>query len=175
MDWSWIETTGSAVAMSALTALCMYVVLIAFTRVVGLRSFSKMSSFDFALTVAFGSLLATAVLSPQPSLLLSAAALASLFAIQWAVTGLRARAPALRSLLDNEPTLLMWQGEVREAELRSSGVTHGDLMAKLREANVLRFSQVRAVVLESTGDVSVLHADEDEPELEDRVLDGVNR
>ncbi len=35
-------------------------------------------------------------------------------------------------------------------------VTHEDLLEKLREANITRFDQVRAVVFETTGDVSVL-------------------
>lgn len=33
------------------------------------------------------------------------------------------------------------------------------MSGKLREANVLDLSQVRAVILETTGDVSVLHGD----------------
>ncbi|MDO6471263.1 YetF domain-containing protein [Maribacter sp. 1_MG-2023] len=32
-------------------------------------------------------------------------------------------------------------------------------MAKLREANVLQLSQVKAVIFETTGDISVLHSD----------------
>ena len=33
------------------------------------------------------------------------------------------------------------------------------MIAKLREANVLDISEVRAVVLETTGDISVLHGE----------------
>ena len=36
-------------------------------------------------------------------------------------------------------------------------MTEADLRAKLREANVLAMDEIRAVVMESTGDVSVLH------------------
>ena len=175
MDLTWIQTTGSSVVMSFASALIMYVTLVAFTRVVGLRSFSKMSSFDFALTVSFGSLLATSVVSPNPPVILAVTALASLFGIQWTVTSLRARLAPVRHLLDNEPRLLMWQGEIREDELRRTGVTRDDLVAKLREANVLRLEQVRAVVLESTGDVSVLHEAEGGAGLDDALLEGVRR
>ena len=175
MDLTWIHTTGPSVVMSFVSALIMYVTLVAFTRMMGLRSFSKMSSFDFALTVSFGSLLATSVVSPSPPALLAVAALASLFAIQWVVTSLRVRLEPLRLILDNEPRLLMWEGEIREEELRRTGVTRADLMAKLREANVLRFEEVRAVVLESTGDVSVLHEAPGGAGLDEALLDGVRR
>lgn len=43
--------------------------------------------------------------------------------------------------------------------LRRSRVSIDDVKAKLREANVLRYDQVQAVVLETTGDISVLHGD----------------
>jgi uncharacterized membrane protein YcaP (DUF421 family) len=54
-------------------------------------------------------------------------------------------------------------------------VTKADLYSKLREANVIRFSQVKAVVFEATGDISVLHIGDENMELEDEILKGVNR
>ena len=40
-------------------------------------------------------------------------------------------------------------------------------VAKLREANALNFGQVRAVVLETTGDISVLHGEHLDPAILD--------
>lgn len=42
--------------------------------------------------------------------------------------------------------------------LKATKVTPDDIRAKLREANVTDLNQVRAVVLETTGDISVLHS-----------------
>ena len=53
--------------------------------------------------------------------------------------------------------------------LETTKVTASDVRAKLREANVTDWSQVRAVVLETTGDVSVLHGETLDPTL----LEGV--
>lgn len=55
--------------------------------------------------------------------------------------------------------------------LAATRVAEDDLIAKLREANVLDFSQVRAVVLERTGDISVLHG----CSLQVQLLEGVRR
>ncbi len=49
-------------------------------------------------------------------------------------------------------------------------MTRSDVYAKLREANVIALDQALAVVLESTGNVSVLHGD---GPLDRRLLDGV--
>ena len=174
MDWSWITTTWTAAAMSVVTAVGIYLVTVVYTRLAGLRSFSKMSSFDFAITVAFGSVIASSVLTREPPLLQAAVGMGALYALQMAVARTRVRSRLARSLVDNEPLLLMRDGEVIEAALRRARVSRADLLAKLREANVLRLDQVRAVVFESTGDISVLHAGADEGmELEDVLLDGV--
>ncbi len=59
--------------------------------------------------------------------------------------------------MDNSPLLLMDGSTVIEDNLRKARVTRGDLRSKLREANITRLSQVKAVVFETTGDISVLH------------------
>jgi uncharacterized membrane protein YcaP (DUF421 family) len=56
--------------------------------------------------------------------------------------------------------------------LRKAHLSETDLQAKLREANVLNYQQVKAVVFETTGDISVLHADSD-VRLDPHLLKGV--
>lgn len=152
MTASWQELAGAAIA-----ALIIYLVVIMATRVAGLRSFSKMSSFDFAMTVAIGSLIAAAA-SGQVGVGPSATGIAVLYAAQSAVAVLR-RHGLLGGLVDNSPLLLMDGSQVLEDNLASARVTHDDLRAKLREANVRNLEQVHAVVFETTGDVSVLHGE----------------
>lgn len=64
--------------------------------------------------------------------------------------------------MDNSPLLLMDGETIIEDNLQKARVTMGDLRSKLREANATRLSQVKAVVFETTGDISVLHKDDDE-------------
>jgi uncharacterized membrane protein YcaP (DUF421 family) len=77
--------------------------------------------------------------------------------------------------VDNRPLLLMDGPEVLPDNLRRASMTEAVLRAKLREANVTRLAQVRAVVMESTGDVSVLHAPPDAPAIDGAWLPGVSR
>lgn len=138
-------------------ALLWVVVLV---RVVGLRSFSKMTSFDFVMTVAMGSLVAGAAQATEWSWFGQAmAAMASLFAVQFVIARLRKSSDTVESVLSNEPRLLMRDGVIDDAAMSATRVSREDLMAKLREANVLDMTKVRAVVLENTGDISVLHGD----------------
>ena len=173
VDWTWFTTSGTAIVMIVGTTVGIYAALLVLTRLAGLRSFSKLSSFDFAITVAFGSVVATVVLSEDPPLLQGIVALAALYGIQTLVSVLRNHSSLVRQTVDNRPILLMAGSDVLPQNLRTARMTKDDLWAKLREANVVRLDHVRAVVMESTGDVSVLHAPPDGPDLELGLLDGV--
>lgn len=170
MDLSWIKTSLNAYLMVILSTVGIYLALILFTRIAGLRSFSKMSSFDFAITVAIGSIIASTVLSKDPPLLQAIVALGILYAVQMTVAAWRGNSTLMSKLVDNEPLLLMDGTQILDQNLKKAKVTHNDLRAKLREANVTQLSQVKAVVMEATGDVSVLHNSDKDHELDTQLL-----
>lgn len=151
----------------------IYVYVIIITRVAGKRTFAKMSSFDFAITIAMGSILADAVNKPVSSLGPALISLAILAGLQVLFAKLRSVSDGFEKLVSNSPLLLMEGEQILEENLKKALVSRADLMAKLREANVLELSQVRAVVFETTGDISVLHAKEDitiEPTIMEEVI-----
>lgn len=138
--------------------------VIVLARLNGLRSFSKMASFDFALTIAAGSVLATMMTSaetPWPGLV----ALITLFATRFAVSFLRKRWTPVKWLTDNTALMLFYEGQLFEENLTRARVTEDEVRGKLREANAIGPDSVRAIVLEATGDVSVLHGDTLDPDL----------
>ncbi|MGC1480820.1 MAG: YetF domain-containing protein [Chthoniobacterales bacterium] len=148
-----------------LTGIAMiWVVML--VRINGLRSFSKMTNFDFVMTVAVGSLLAGSSQSTSwGAFAQSLTAMASLFLVQFTTARLRKVSGTFRFLTQNEPVVLMRDGKILKEALTETRVAENDLIAKLREANVLDFSEVRAVVLETTGDISVLHGNRCADEL----------
>ncbi len=155
-----LESLGASwntLGLVVLSGLGAYVAVIVLTRLSGLRGLAKMSSFDLAATVAVGSVLASTMLGSVP-LAVGALGLAVLFGLQYLVATLRRRGLAL-GLVDNPPLLLMAGPEVLEGNLRHARLTHEELWAQLRLAGVTGREQVQAVVLETTGDVSVLRGD----------------
>ena len=149
---SW-ETLG----ISVVSAIGVYVAVIVLTRLAGLRSLAKMSSFDFAATVAVGSTIATTIAGSAP-LATGVVALSMLYGLQYLVATLRRR-NVFRGAVDNEPMLLMVRGEVLEGNLKHARVSREELWAQLRLAGVHRREQVQAVVLETTGDMSVVQGE----------------
>lgn len=160
-----------AIAKGALLGAAGLGWIILLVRVVGLRSFSKMTNFDFVMTVAMGSLLAGASQSVKwPGFVQTLTAMACLFGIQYLVSKMRQKSNHFDNAVQNTPVFLMKDGIILQDALRKTRVAEEDLIAKLREANALDFSSVRAAVLETTGDVSILHGDD----VDERLLKGVS-
>ncbi len=158
----------------ALTTVGIYAALILFTRLAGKRSFSKMSSFDFAMTVAIGSILATTILSSSVSLMQGLTGLAIVYLCQITAAMLR-RFKWFKEMIDNSPLLLMDGETILHQNLKKARVAESDLRSKLREANVIEIKEVRAVVFETTGDISVLHSADMNSRLEEWLLKDVEK
>lgn len=131
--------------------------VIAIVRIVGLRTFSKMTAFDFVITLATGSLLASAsTVSTWPAFVQALVAVLALLTMQVVLARLRRHSRRIQLLLENDPVLLVHDGKILYNALKKTRVSKSDLVYKLREANVKSFADVRAIVLESTGDISIL-------------------
>lgn len=169
----WFEASGTSLIAITLSAIGIFILVILYTRIAGKRSFSKMSSFDFAMTIASGSILASTILLKNVSLLQGAIGLLVVYVLQ-IITAFLRRFSAFQKITDNEPLLLMEEGKIFYENLKKARVTESDLRGKLREANVIQLSEVRAVVFETTGDVSVLHSAPD-TKLEKWLIKDVNR
>ena len=168
VDNSWLDIVLRAGVLSLIGVFWVTGLI----RLIGLRTLSKMTNFDFVVTVASGSLLAGAVQASEWTGFAQALlATAGLFFVQYLIARGRRASDAFEDAIQNGPIFLMYEGRIVEEGLATSRVAKSDLLAKLREANVLEMDKVRAVVLETTGDISVLHGDV----LEDSIIDGIER
>lgn len=169
MDWT--TTSLGDIGKIAATGLIVFAVTVGYARLAGLRAFAKMSNVDFASTIAVGSTMASVIIDPGIPILSGVAALGVLFLLPWAHNTLRRWSDGWRTTVDAEPTLLMREGRVLEANLARTDTTLDDLRSKLRQAGVTTPASVLAVVLETTGDFSVIQG---EGALDDWLFSGVN-
>jgi uncharacterized membrane protein YcaP (DUF421 family) len=170
---NWVYATLPTLVKVIISVFVIFTVIIVITRISGLRTFAKMSSFDFASTIAIGSILASVVMNTNQSLLKGGLALAVIIIFQTIFAYSVRKFESFKKAFTNKPLMLMVDGKILYENLEKSNVGEEDLIAKLREANVIHFSEVLAVILESTGDMFVLHSSE-KSELQDKLLLGVS-
>ena len=172
MDW--IYSVKDPLWETLIGSFLIFIVIILLTRIIGLRSFAKFTAYDFAFTVAIGSIISS-ILTSGTSIVHGAVAITGLLVITFVFSLLQRRIAFLDSLISNKPILLMEGTTILHENLKHARIQKTQLIAKLREANVLNFSQVEAVILESTGDISVLHktAPDSSEILSPDILEGV--
>jgi len=85
--------------------ICAYAALVLMLRVSGKRTLSKMNAFDFVVTIALGSTLASLLLSKDVPLAEGLLALGLLISLQWVVAWMAIRFTGWRMLIKSEPRL----------------------------------------------------------------------
>lgn len=141
-----------------ISSLLIYVALIVLSRWVGPRSFSQLTAFDFAVTVALGAIVGSTA-TGGVAFINGFLGLFLLFVLRFAVA--RFRRKGLARLVDNAPLLLMEGPEILPEYLETAKLTEDDLLQSLRKKGVTNLSQVKAVIMERDGSISVLKAGTD--------------
>lgn len=147
-----------ALLRTLIVGVLAYVALVLLLRMSGKRTLSKWNAFDFVITVAFGSILGTALLSPDTTVAQGALAIGILVALQFAITSLSIRSRLVRRWIKSQPALLLLRGELRHRVLKRERVTESEVRAALRARGMGALEDVEAVVLETDGSFSVIQA-----------------
>ncbi len=171
MDW--LLSDISTFYKVILASILIIVSTILTIRLYGLRSFAKMSGVDFAVTIAVGSIIGAAVIGTV-SVLKGAFAVFCLISLQTVISLFRNKSEGFENFISNDPLLLMDGEKIMWDNMAAARISDSDLRGKLREANVIQLSDVKAVILEATGDVSVLHA-KDDRKIDDFLMEEVRR
>ncbi|WP_394000191.1 DUF421 domain-containing protein [Luteimonas sp. WGS1318] len=137
-----------------------YAALVALLRVSGKRTLSKMNAFDFVVTVALGSTLATILLDSSVSLVEGTVALTLLIALQFVVTWSSVRWAWLKRAVTGEPTLVLHRGRLLTQTMRRVRITEEEIHAAIRQAGGGAVAGIDAVVLETDGTISVIATDQ---------------
>ena len=168
---SWFFESWQGILRMLVVGTLIYVILIFYLRIFGKRSLSKMNSFDFVVTVALGSLLASIFISKDLPLAEGAMGLFWILTLQYAITWLSARYSIVEHVVKSEPALLFYQGHMLNDNLRDQRVTQEEVRSAIRQQGVALLEEVEAVILETNGDLSIVKRS---PQVATTVIQDVN-
>ncbi len=171
MDW--IPDDLAVLVRTASVGVTAYVALVAMLRVSGKRTLSQMNAFDFVVTVAIGSTLATIVVSDETSLLQGVVAFGVLIGLQYVITWTSRRWRLVARLVKSEPTMLAYRGRLVPEALERERVLEVEVAAALREHGIRRIDEADLVVLETDGTISVVGAVDGSAGHDGRLRDGL--
>ena len=146
----------SPIGRTLVVGALAYVALVLALRISGKRTLSKMNAFDFVVTIAIGSTLATILLSRQVALVQGLAAFAVLIGMQYLVAWTSTRSAAVSRLVKSEPRLILHRGRPLPAAMREERIVEEELRAAVRERGLAGIERAEAVVLETDGTFTVI-------------------
>lgn len=150
----WFDSWSDLLRIVVVGALA-YVALVAALRISGKRTLAKLNAFDWVVSVAMGSTLATVILNRDVTLSEGVLALWLLVAIQALVTWTSVRSRTVRRLVKNEPRLVYRRGYL-EGAMRAERLSREEIEQAARSSGIGSIDEVEAVVLETDGTFSVL-------------------
>lgn len=136
-----------------------YVGLVAVLRVSGKRTLAMLNAFDLVVTVAFGSTLATILLSSDVSYAEGVTALVLLAVLQFVAAMISSRLRLGRAVITARPTLLLRDGAVLDEALLEQRISADEIRQVVRASGAGSLAAIAAVVLETDGTLSVISAD----------------
>lgn len=143
-----------------ISGLLSYFVLVIFLRVSGKRTLSKWNMFDFIITIAFGSIFASVILSESVKIIEGVAALFLLILIQFVITKISFKSEWFSKIIKADPTILFIEEKFDEESMRKERVPKSEILAAMRNAGFSSTNDVEAVVLETDGSFSVIKKDD---------------
>ena len=155
MQSIFFDTSDSLLRVVASVPL-IYLAVIVFVRFSGKRATSKMNSFDWVVTVAIGSLVASGIILKDVHLVEVLLAMGMLFALQYALTLGVKKSQFISRIVKSEPVLLFYNSRMLPEAMKQERITEEEIMAAIRGKGVGAFSSVLAVTLESDATLSIM-------------------
>lgn len=133
-----------------------YIGLICALRMFSKRTLAQLNAFDFVVTIAIGSTLGRLITAKGVSLAESLMAFFTLIFLQYLVSWLTSRSPWFKNLVTADPSLLYFRGQFLQPAMKNERLTKAQLLASVRDNRIGSLQEVEAIVLESTGKISVI-------------------
>ena len=146
----------TGVARAVIVAALGYAGLVLFLRIAGKRALAKLNAFDWAVTVALGSTLATTALSRSVALTEGLAVFATLILGQYVVTWLSLKSATFRNAVRAEPAVLYRDGSFDREAMSRERVTESEIRQAVRASGGQNMSDALIVLLQTEGSLAAV-------------------
>ncbi|MGB3799697.1 MAG: YetF domain-containing protein [Lewinella sp.] len=133
-----------------------YVFMVFALRISGNRTLAKLNAFDLAVSVAFGSVFASMLLSEGVALMEGILAISLLCFLQFLLAYFSVRSEKFASLVRSEPVILVRKGEIQPQAIHDARLTERELFAIARSHGHHNLDDIDLIILESDGGFSVI-------------------
>ena len=142
-----------------LRACIVYFILLLLIRASGKRTMGQFTPFDMLLVVLLGNAVQNALLGQDASVGGGLLLATTLLLLNWLVGLVSARSARMEALVEGVPVLLARDGKVYQDVLRRELISRADFDKAMRESGVEDIDDIRMVVLETNGHITLVTRD----------------
>lgn len=139
----------------AFCTIISYFVLFVFIRLAGKRTLAKLTAFDFVVTITLGSTLSSMILN-KVTITEGSVALIVIIALQYVLAFSAKKSKKLEEIINSKPTLLFYDGKFISDAMDKEVITKEEIYAEIRKFRLYRLEDVKAVVMELNGELTVV-------------------
>lgn len=140
----------------ALKSIAVYVFIVAAIRVFGKKEFAQLSIIDLVFILLISNSVQNAMVGTDSTLEGGLVAAFSLFLMNFVFKKISLFSKDFSKVIDGEPILLIYQGEIRLDGLKKAQISEEQLHAVVREHGVESIELVNLAMFEVDGNISVL-------------------
>lgn len=137
-------------------ASIIFVLLYGLLRILGKRELAEMTPFEFVGMVVLGDLVQQGVTHTDTSLTGSLLAVGTFLFWMFVLSFTKWRFPRLGRILESEPTLIVHNGRIIEANLARDRISPDEVLEDMRQEGIAKIEDVALAVLEPNGKISFI-------------------
>ena len=145
-----------------LRTVIMFLIILIALRASGRRGIKQLSIFELVLIIGLGSAAGDPMFYDDVGILPAFVVFLVVISLYITVTRLSDRFVKIEKLLEGEPLYVIRNGKLSMDAFRESGLSQDEFFSELRLRNVAHLGQVHTVLIETSGEFSVLFYADDE-------------
>lgn len=153
----------SPILNSIFRCLITYPLLLFAARMIGRKTLSNMTFFDFVVGITIGSATANISLGPDSTLKKGITVLLTFAVLTILIDYFHIKSIWFRKLVNSEPVVIIDNGKIQDQNLKRLRLALGDLLSLLRKNKVFNISDVEYALIENTGEISILLKTQKQP------------
>lgn len=144
----------------ALRTAIMYLYTLINIRLFRTRTIAQLTSFELIIVIALGSAVGDPMFYSETPLINGMVTVTTIVLLTKLISILSERFDSFEKLIEGQPRLIIKDGEIIKAALRKSDISIEELFSRLRYRGIENTGQILYAFLETSGQISVIHAKE---------------
>lgn len=140
----------------ATRALILFSIVFLSVRIMGKRELGQLQPYEFVIAIMIANLATVPMADMGIPILNGIVPILTLLFAHVGLTFLTLKSRVAQKLIDGAPTILVSKGYIHEDAMRGAGYSFNDLMEQLRVGGIFSLGDVEYVILETSGQVSVI-------------------